>query len=65
VQPALTAAAAAEAAPYAGSRHRVFAPEDDAVLDRQIDNFTLTHRVIFDWLDEVLDQLPGGQEQNG
>jgi hypothetical protein len=32
------------------------APEDGTVLYRQIDNFSLKHRVMFDCLDEVLDQ---------
>jgi hypothetical protein len=50
------AAAAVEAAPNPASRHRVFAPEGGTVLYRQIDNFSLKHRVMFDWLDEVLDQ---------
>jgi hypothetical protein len=35
--------------------NRVFAPEDGALRYRQIDNFSLTHRVMFDWPDEVLD----------
>ncbi|HUN32789.1 MAG TPA: hypothetical protein VMU95_12325 [Trebonia sp.] len=48
------AAAAVEAAPNPDSRHRVFGPEDDTVLYRQLDNFSLKHRVMFDWLDEVL-----------
>jgi hypothetical protein len=50
------AAAAVEAAPNPASRHQVFAPEDGTVLDRQLDNFSLKHRVMFDWLDEVLGQ---------
>jgi hypothetical protein len=50
------AASAVEAAPNAASRHQVFAPEDGTVLYRQLDNFSLKHRVMFDWLDEVLDQ---------
>jgi len=49
-------AAAVEAAPNPASRHRVFAPEDGTLLYRQLDNFSLKHRVMFDWLDEVLDQ---------
>lgn len=48
------AAAAVEAAPNPASCHRVFAPEDGTVLYRQLDNFSLKHRVMFDWLDEVL-----------
>jgi pimeloyl-ACP methyl ester carboxylesterase len=50
------AAAAVEAAPNPASRHRVFTAEDGTVLYRQIDNFSLKHRVMFDWLDEVLGQ---------
>jgi hypothetical protein len=50
------AAAAVEAAPNPASRHRVFTPQDSTVLYRQIDNFGLKHRVMFDWLDQVLDQ---------
>jgi pimeloyl-ACP methyl ester carboxylesterase len=50
------AAAAVEAAPNLASRHRVFTPEDGTVVYRQIDNFSLKHRVMFDWLDEVLNQ---------
>ena len=50
------AAAAVEAAPNPAGRHQVFAPEDGTVLYRQLDNFSLKHRVMFDWLDEVLDQ---------
>jgi hypothetical protein len=60
-EPALTAAAAVEAAPHPGNRHRVLASEGATVLYRQIDNFSLEHPVMFDWLDEVLDQLPGRQ----
>ncbi|HJY95420.1 MAG TPA: hypothetical protein VJ371_10710, partial [Streptosporangiaceae bacterium] len=48
--------ASVEAAPNPASPHRVFAPEDGTVLYRQIDNFSLKHRVMFDCLDEVLDQ---------
>jgi hypothetical protein len=50
------AAGAVEAAPNPASRHQVFTPEDGTVLYRQIDNFSLKHRVMFDWLDEVLGQ---------
>jgi hypothetical protein len=50
------AAAAVKAAPNPASEHRVFAPEDGTVLYRQIDNFSLKHRAMFDWLDEVLKQ---------
>ena len=50
------AAAAVEAAPNPASRHQVFTPDDGTVLYRQIDNFSLKHRVMFDWLDEVLGQ---------
>jgi hypothetical protein len=50
------AAAAVEAAPNPASQHRVFSPEDGTLLYRQLDNFSLKHRVMFDWLDEVLDQ---------
>jgi hypothetical protein len=50
------AAAAVEAAPNPASRHRVFTPDDGTVLYRQLDNFSLKHRVMFDWLDEVLGQ---------
>jgi pimeloyl-ACP methyl ester carboxylesterase len=48
------AAAAVEAAPNPASRHQVFTPDDGTVLYRQLDNFSLKHRVMFDWLDEVL-----------
>jgi hypothetical protein len=42
-------------------RHRIrpagiFTPDDGTVLYRQLDNFSLKHRVMFDWLDEVLGQ---------
>ena len=50
------AAAAVEAAPNPAGRHQVFAPEDGTVLYRQLDNFSLKHRVMFDWLDDVLGQ---------
>jgi pimeloyl-ACP methyl ester carboxylesterase len=50
------AAAAVEAAPNPASRHQVFTPEDGTLLYRQLDNFSLKHRVMFDWLDEVLGQ---------
>lgn len=50
------AAAAVEAAPNPASRHQVFTPDDGTVLYRQLDNFSLKHRVMFDWLDEVLGQ---------
>jgi hypothetical protein len=50
------AAAAVEAVPNPASRYRVFTPEDDALRYRRLDNFSLKHRVMFDWLDEVLDQ---------
>ena len=50
------AAAAIEAALNPASRHRVFTPDDGTVLYRQLDNFSLKHRVMFDWLDEVLGQ---------
>jgi hypothetical protein len=50
------AAAAVEAAPNPASRHQVFAPDDGTVLYRQLDNFSLKHRVMFDWLDDVLGQ---------
>jgi hypothetical protein len=50
------AAAAIKAAPNPASRHRVFAPGEGTVLYRQLDNFSLKHRVMFDWLDEVLSQ---------
>ena len=50
------AAAAVEAAPNPASRHQVFTPDDGTVLYRQLDNFSLKHRVMFDWLDEVLDR---------
>lgn len=50
------AAAAVEAAPSPASRHQLFAPEDGTVIYRQLDNFSLKHRVMFDWLDEVLGQ---------
>jgi pimeloyl-ACP methyl ester carboxylesterase len=50
------AAAAVGAAPNPASRHQVFAPQDGTVLYRQLDNFSLKHRVMFDWLDEVLGQ---------
>ena len=48
------AAAAVEAAPNPASRHQVFTPDDGTVLYRQLDNFSLKHRVIFDWLDDML-----------
>jgi hypothetical protein len=50
------AAAAVKAAPNPASRRRVFTPEDGTLLYRQLDNFSLKHQVMFDWLDEVLDQ---------
>jgi hypothetical protein len=50
------AAAAVEAVPNPASCHRVFTPEDDILRYRQLDNFSLKHRVMFDWLDEELDQ---------
>jgi hypothetical protein len=50
------AAAAIKAAPNPAGRHRVFTPEEGAVVYRQIDNFSLKHRVMFDRLDEVLNQ---------
>ena len=50
------AAAAVEAAPNPASRHQVFTPGDGTVFYRQLDNFSLKHRVMFDWLDEVLGQ---------
>ena len=50
------AAAAVQAAPNPASRHRVFTPEDGTLLYRQFDNFSLKHRVMFGWLDEVLGQ---------
>jgi hypothetical protein len=50
------AAAAVEAAPNPASRRRVFTADEGTVLYRQLDNFSLKHRVMFDWLDEVLDQ---------
>jgi hypothetical protein len=50
------AAAAVKAAPNPASRHQVFTPEEGTVLYRQLDNFSLKHRVMFDWLDEVLGQ---------
>jgi hypothetical protein len=50
------AAAAVEAAPNPASRHQVFVPEDGTLLYCQLDNFSLKHRVMFDWLDEVLGQ---------
>ena len=50
------AAAAVEAAPNPASRHRIFTREEDTLLYRQLDNFSLKHRVMFDWLDEVLGQ---------
>lgn len=50
------AATAVEATQNPASRHRVFAPKDGTVLYRQLDNFSLKHRVMFDWLDEVLNQ---------
>jgi hypothetical protein len=48
------AEAAIKAAPNPASRHRVFTPEEGTLLYRQLDNFSLKHRVMFDWLDEVL-----------
>ena len=33
---------------------KVFTPDDGTVLYRQLDNFSLKHRVMFDWLDDVL-----------
>jgi hypothetical protein len=48
------AAAAVEAAPDPASRYQVFTPDDGTVLYRQLDNFSLKHRVIFDWLDDML-----------
>jgi len=56
------AAAAVEAAPNPASRHRVFTPEEGTVVYRQIDNFSLKHRVMFDWLDEVLNADPAGPD---
>jgi hypothetical protein len=50
------AEAAIKAAPNPASRHHVFTPEDGTVLYRQLDNFSLKHRIMFDWLDEVLNQ---------
>jgi hypothetical protein len=50
------AAAAVQAAPNPGSRHQVFTRDDGTLLYRQLDNFSLKHRVMFDWLDEVLGQ---------
>lgn len=50
------AAATVKAAPNPASRHHVFRPDDGTLLYRQLDNFSLKHRVMFDWLDEVLDQ---------
>jgi pimeloyl-ACP methyl ester carboxylesterase len=39
----------------AGTRLHLFTPADGSTY-RQLDNFGLKHRVMFDWLDEVLDQ---------
>jgi hypothetical protein len=39
----------------AGTRRHLFTPADGSNY-RQLDNFGLKHRVMFDWLDEVLDQ---------
>jgi hypothetical protein len=39
-----------------GQQHRVFTAEEGTLLYRQLDNFSLKHRVMFDWLDEVLEQ---------
>jgi hypothetical protein len=50
------AADAVAAAPNPASRHQVFTPQDGTVYYRQLDNFSLKHRVMFDWLDEVLQQ---------
>ena len=47
-------AAAAVRRHRSGHRHQVFTPDDGTVLYRQLDNFSLKHRVIFDWLDDVL-----------
>jgi hypothetical protein len=37
------------------TKHMVFTAEE-ANFYRQLDNFSLKHRVMFDWLDEVFDQ---------
>lgn len=36
------------------SAHRVFTPKDGTSGYRELDNFSLKHRTMFDWLDEVL-----------
>jgi hypothetical protein len=38
------------------SMHRVFTPHDGTSAYRELDNFGLKHRAMFDWLDEVLDR---------
>ncbi|HVW40973.1 MAG TPA: hypothetical protein VHC18_06460 [Amycolatopsis sp.] len=38
------------------SAHRVFTAEDGTSGYRELDNFSLKHRAMFDWLDEVLDR---------
>ena len=50
------AEAAIKAAPNPASQHRVFTPDEGTTMYRQLDNFSLKHRVMFDWLDEVLGQ---------
>jgi hypothetical protein len=48
------AARAIASSPNPLSAHRVFTPQDGTSGYRELDNFGLKHRVMFDWLDEVL-----------
>ena len=38
------------------STHRVFTPPDGTSSYRELDNFALKHRAMFDWLDEIFDR---------
>jgi hypothetical protein len=49
------ARAAAAAIANKNATVRAFTPEDGSSY-RQIDNFGLKHRTMFDWLDDVLNQ---------
>jgi hypothetical protein len=49
-----SAARAITSSPNPLSAHRVFTPQDGTSGYRELDNFDLKHRAMFDWLDEVL-----------
>jgi hypothetical protein len=47
-------ARAIASAPNPLSAHRVFTPRDGTSGYRELDNFDLKHRAMFDWLEEAL-----------